>query len=445
MIPSKARFDTNRNNTKIMLTIPYTKAPAKPLRSKIKNGTLRDMRYETLIHTEGQVIINPDGDIAVTTLWSKPKIKVTNPRIAVVGSLYGAGIDVLLRNLAYNPQIIALYYTGKDRGSSLETLKKAWKQELDLPKELMEVTKNVVFSPLPDPIILPKRTQTGARQTFLPTQPTNNLPSDIFCHSIKADKPVQVWQGLLQEVLRYGQVTQLRKGKRRELLNVSATIRHPTCEVSEYTESMFNKELDADQDYTYGNRINSYFGFSFLDKAIELVKEDSETRKAYFTLWDNAQVQQSCPCLVSLFFRKHKERLSLTAAFRTHNLLDAWLPNANAIAAIQKNVCDRVGVPPGFLTIFSHSLTIDPANEGEHRAKISIKKNTRVDLDDRGFFNIRVDKDQCVAEHFHEATLLGVYRAKNADQLCSKIKHLIGSVSHALYIGKEIGKICCSK
>ena len=67
-------------------------------------------------------------------------------------------------------------------------------------------------------------------------------------------------------------------------------------------------------------------------------------------LWDTARdltVKEGRPCLGSLFFRRFEGKLTLSATFRTHNAMDAWLLNVYGLMAVQNWVAERVGFLPG--------------------------------------------------------------------------------------------------
>ena len=81
------------------------------------------------------------------------------------------------------------------------------------------------------------------------------------------------------------------------------------------------------------------------------LRRDPRTRGAYVSLWDSAadlpQLSQpehpATPCLTTLFFRVASDRLTLTATYRAHNLLTAWLENVYGLMAIQRHVAAGAG------------------------------------------------------------------------------------------------------
>ena len=72
------------------------------------------MHFEALYYAERLNLVNPAGDVALCTLWSKPEaaLKIVEEagidlspetsRLAVVTNLYGNGLPQMLRNLLWN-------------------------------------------------------------------------------------------------------------------------------------------------------------------------------------------------------------------------------------------------------------------------------------------------------------------------------------------------------
>jgi len=194
-----------------------------------------------------------------------------------------------------------------------------------------------------------------------------------------------------------------------------------------------------------------------LQIAIKRLQKDIESRHVYIALWDNSRdlpEGHGCPCLVSLFFRYFDDKLTLTATFRTHNAMDAWLENVYGLMAIQCYVAEAVNIPRGPITVFSHSISI--STEVLERAKaVADKKETDeiINLqtgkrdpryDHHGHFTVTIDRDtqEIVVQHNHEGILLTEYRGKTAQILEKQLARddAISEMSHALYLGREIAK-----
>ncbi len=171
---------------------------------------------------------------------------------------------------------------------------------------------------------------------------------------------------------------------------------------------------------------------------------------------DVADAHQGSPCLVTLFFRQVDDRLALTATYRAHNLLTAWLENVYGLMAIQRRVAADVGISPGELTVISQSLGIDPRSprfglaqrisaqwkRDEDRDADSGKYRLRVDPN--GYFAISVDHARrcIVAEHRASGVLIKRYEGARADRLAREISAdmAVSLVSHALWLGRELAR-----
>jgi len=144
---------------------------------------------------------------------------------------------------------------------------------------------------------------------------------------------------------------------------------------------------------------------------------------------------------VSLYFRKFEGKLTVSATFRTHNALDAWLLNVYGLMAIQQWVADRVGLPPGALVVISHSLGLDP-RELDRALLIIGKRPFEVRLDPMGYFRITLDGEEIFVEHRFEDVTLKEYRGKTAVSLQHQIARdeALSDLNHAMYLGRQLAK-----
>ena len=208
---------------------------------------------------------------------------------------------------------------------------------------------------------------------------------------------------------------------------------------------MFDAELDG-ADYTYGNRLGEHFGFDTLQIAIDQLRANPETRDAFISLWDTAYDLpggHSHPCLVTLFFRRSQGALTLTATYRAHNLLTAWLLNVYGLMAIQRHVAGRVGMPIGPITVISHSLGADPSSDRYPAAVARGRERAPqrgLDEDPNGYFVVSLDGDAILAEHRFEGALIKHYRSERADRIAHAVAAdmAISLPSHALWLGREL-------
>ncbi len=160
------------------------------------------------------------------------------------------------------------------------------------------------------------------------------------------------------------------------------------------------------------------------------------------------------PCLTTLFFRLSGDRLTLTATYRAHNLLTAWLQNVYGLMAIHRHVADGAGLPTGAITVVSHSLGIDPSSSRYETARLVAEGWSRDDDVDRrtgktalredpnGYFVVSVDRERgcIVADHRYGGVLVKRYEAERASTIEQQVSAdmAVSLVSHALWLGREL-------
>ncbi len=300
------------------------------------------------------------------------------------------------------------------------------------------------------------------RKVPLPRVRMESFPSDPRAHVIRSDDPLSAWLELVRTLVRFGLPVQLAKGRRRELQNVKVVVASPQRRLPEatalrafgydpmrletYRQEILSGTLHGDETYSYGNRIRAHFGLDSLRECVRRLRRDPEDRKSYVVLWDprrDLAAEHGHPCLVGLFFRRFQDQLTLSATFRTHNALDAWLINFYGLMAIQEWVARRCSMKPGAVTVISHSITIDAGQLD--RAKQIAREAGRQRAyreDPMGYFKITLDGGEILVEHRFQDVTLKEYRHRKAGRLQQEI-HRDGAVSdinHAIYLGRQLAR-----
>lgn len=80
------------------------------------------------------------------------------------------------------------------------------------------------------------------------------------------------------------------------------------------------------------------------------------------------RLPQGFPCMTSLSFQLDGDRLLLTATYRNQYYIRRALGNFLGLAALQRFVCDAVGLAQGPLTIHAFHARIDPGTRREGAA-----------------------------------------------------------------------------
>jgi thymidylate synthase len=321
----------------------------------------------------------------------------------------------------------------------------------------------------------------------LPEVELQHFPSNPRGHQVISEKtPLEAWKELLYLLVHFGRRVSLAKGDRLELQNIKVVIEKPKFETKDRLQ-LYNFDIEKlrpyqrdivrskirnqsgrkilpvkaslkgqailphwvhlrpDESYNYAERLRVKFEIDVLEACVLRLRKDSEDRKSYFTLWNNAEDlkpgSSGHPCFVSLFFRKFEERLTLTATFRTHNALDGWLLNFYGLMAIQDWVAKRVGLKVGAITVISHSISVDP-RELDRALLIIGKRPFKVRLDPMGYFRVAIDNGQILVEHRFEDVTLKEYRGKTAVSLQHQIARdvAVSDINHAIYLGRQLAK-----
>jgi len=428
-------------------------------------------------------------------------------KIAVIGNLRGNGFPYFIRNLLYNPQITHLACCGRNRYGSLEDLISFFTKGVEQIKESSPYHLNGQTVPavritgrtrMIDGLVKPedfkpepKITYLGelqnnqsletARKYFLktfcnnhslncrhmvplPEVSINTLPCNPASFTISKKDVVQAWEKLVFILYRFGRTVHLVKGDRKELQNVKVTVEQPVSspdqrffkywfsedKIKSYQKDILSGEEPADVSYTYGHRIRSYFSMDGLTKVAERLLKDNEDRKSFIALWDTGndlRGGKSTPCLVSLFFRYYEKKLTLTANYRTHNAIDAWIYNFYGLKAILDFVADKTGMESGAITVISNSISMDMDESTIARAALLVKnRKTTIKTDPNGIFNFTVDKqkNEIIAQHCtKDGLLIHEYRGKKAESIQHKIYRdmAVSDLNHAMYIGRQLALV----
>lgn len=434
-------------------------------------------------------------------------------RIAAFGNLYGNGLPHMLRNLLWNPQISYLLILGQNLSGSAEHLRNFFEQGLEESEILGSKTFKIVgtsrhidglvaptdFVAPPTVRVLGNLTDDETRPEVLsffgslpalldrdiprvarelPSVEVNRYPSEPRSHTIVRKRPLEAWRELVYRLVRFGHRSALKKGERIELQNVKVVIQEPIEDSDEtvsahgfdplrfrnYQRLILCADPPKETSYTYGNRMRGYFRregqvIDFVEDSIRKLDGDKQTRHAYIALWDSARDSAgSSPCLVSLFLRLFDGKLTLTATFRTHNAISAWPENVWGLIAVQRLICAGAQLPPGAITVISHSISVDADTSLDRAKQIAQQRHSDDDIDPEtgrrelridpnGEFTITVDRTsgEIIAQHTYQGIVLTEYRGKNAAEIESRIARdcAISVISHALYVGRELAKAEC--
>jgi thymidylate synthase len=307
-------------------------------------------------------IISREGVAALCSLWTpvdylirrireaEPELLRPDGPLALIGGLYGGGLNVMLRNLHHNPQIGALILCGKDFSGASDHLKLFFEGRVSITGLLQtyvfddgrseELEKMVIHGPgasytmdsllrpemfaarpevmdLTGPVtpeVLsrisgflgsyrpPAAPASRPAPVPLPRPRVRHFPSDPFSQAVSAGTIAEAWSEILSRLHRFGRPVRFRNGKERlELLNLKAVIERPgemeekdrrflnlsEGQLAEYAGQLLSPDLDHGLPYTYGHRMRSHFESDRLAWAARDLSLAGDSRHALVTLWDN--------------------------------------------------------------------------------------------------------------------------------------------------------------
>lgn len=459
-------------------------------------------------------VINPAGTVGVVTLWSKwrnvakrvkerfPELMEENSPIALFSNLYGNGLPQMLANLAYNPQISKLVIIGNDtkivpsytflenfleKGVEIEEIggvemARIKGTSFHLDKKL----KPKYFSHLSvkrfslddydgfyNFVIGKDEPNLKERRKIILDKPKfTDFPSDITGHQIIAKTPIEAWIELVYRLHRFGRNVPIKKGpaieERRILLDVGVSVKDPTFEEDEmlkeigfdpkelraYQRKMLSSNIPESAEYSYGNRLRSYWGgHDTLETIVGMLRDNPEHTFAFTSLWDPSNdlvERKATPCLTDIHFIKHPEieKLMLMASFRAQDLISAWIPNMYGLRAIQEFVSAETGIASGQINLRTRYLSIDPNSPStiSSIARVNEKRKAPKSIDDpKGNYVVEAFPKNGIIQvrhHSPEGIFLEEIEGRDMIEVKEKLRKLeaFTSTDHAMWIGMELAK-----
>ncbi len=476
----------------------------------------QSLPFKPFYFSERLHVINMHSDVGVATLWTPVQtvmdllrrlridLDPASSRIAVLANLYGDGLPQLIRNLLWNPQIRHLLILGQNLSGSAEELANLLTLGVEPAKRLGQSCFRIIgteryvdtsFDPqfiigYIRPVVLGKLSAPGTAaavraffKTLPPLERTRRervhaplpvyqpvyFPSEPRAHTIVRQRPLLAWEEVVRRVLRFGVPVRVDGGRRLELQNLKVVVTEPVeddsaalhavgfrlADFRAYQAAILSGEQPAEVCYTYGNRLRSHWHLDLIKTAAQRLAAEPTSRNVVLSLWDPAQDfgVASTPCLLTVFLRLFQDVLTLTATFRAHNVMSAWLCNLYGLMAIQSEVAREAGgLPHGPITVVSHSITIDTdATERLDLAKQMMKNkrgnnilenSKKLQYDPNGYFTFTVDQKagEVVAVHKAGGETLTQYRGRTAVAIEGQIARdgAISDIGHALYVGRQL-------
>jgi len=243
------------------------------------------VKFEALYYQDRLKIVNPEGDVAITTLWSKVEsahqileeagvdLAPDSSRIGPIANLYGNGLPQMLRNLLWNPQLRHIVILGKNLSGSREWILNFFEHGLEeveflgakafrirnttrtidgcvQPQSFPHIPGFTVLGDVGDPA-----TKAGLKAFFdglppqqacedarvepppIPEPVVSRFPSEPRGHTIVRDTPMEAWSELIFRLVRFGHRNTVAKKSgpesRLELQNLKIIIEQPREEADD--------------------------------------------------------------------------------------------------------------------------------------------------------------------------------------------------------------------
>lgn len=454
------------------------------------------------IYSKDNLILgSPKSEVAIVTLWTPVKKiteKLDKNLFNIAGQLYSkSGINYIIRNILANPSIHYLIVCGQDTSSSGQALINFFQKGIDedyniidtdfalihkeIPKESIELIrenvniKNLIGVRDADKIAkelkscLVKGRPFADSQTFPEhkEEKAASFPTDQSVFKIREKYIGSAWLRILKLILKFGAVNKSWYGNEvREIFNVASVISDedpfrpemfPFLQISkqdiEKYQSSIMKGDRGDEIYSYGERLWSYKGINQVeDVMIPYLKKHPNDRAALAVIFDMTADHKASrsPCMCLVQATTLKDKLNLTAYFRSHAIFSGWVLNAFGLRRVQYYLAEKLSKKPGLLTIFSNCAHIYD-NELPAAKKI-VKEHgfKKLDycLDPRGYFIISVKGKDIILRHYSPDNQFLQELRQNGLEEKAAIKiynklilvEAVSEISHAFDLGAELQK-----
>ncbi|VUT25699.1 MAG: Putative thymidylate synthase [Candidatus Methanolliviera sp. GoM_asphalt] len=187
---------------------------------------------------------------------------------------------------------------------------------------------------------------------------------------VQGRTPKDVWyRGLKLIMSRGAHVLDERGSNTKEILNLMTRIEEPRGNFPEEIlkrermlieyEDQFLSPENKGFSYTYGERLRNWEGIDQIQVIIERIRNTKNTRRATATTWIPAidSKREEVPCMILVDF-KLREKLELTALFRSHDFYGAYPYNIYALSKLQEYAAREIKAKPGGITVLSISAHI---------------------------------------------------------------------------------------
>lgn len=133
----------------------------------------------------------------------------------------------------------------------------------------------------------------------------------------------------------------------------------------------------------YGFRLRKKYQRDQLERAVDLLRVDTASRRAVVTLWDIddlGSTSKDVPCNVIFFVKVRSGKVDLTVCNRSNDLYLGVPYDVFTFSVIQRYLAGKLGLPVGSQTHFTDSLHVYPSNEKDIQTIVDANREEQVHL-----------------------------------------------------------------
>ena len=449
-----------------------------------------------LYHPEKYGIIQGTGKDGLCTAWSDPEMilerePLLKKRFAIIGHLYSRkGVEIMLRNLALNPDIRNLYLWASNPLSRTAFGSKGWKLlksifEGDLSELPESLDRNILEKIVRNVRLHDVSSMKLSELANLPASPSKPymepyafkeeenrgnrpFPSEGSGFLTRGINLMDVWPKAISNIMRYGRIKGTEYGSReKELSALMWVIEEPEIPEmpgwpdslksktgisgwKDYLNAFLDKNVPEGSSYTYGNRLREFFGVDQVEWMKSKLMSAPQTRRAVGILYHPPSDEKisSPPCLNWLQFLERDGKLDMFAIFRSHDMFKAAIPNAISLIGLISWISEHTGMEKGKLVITSYSAHIYEEDWDDakwisqcHENSLPLDFRTERDADPRGNVVISVADGRITAELITDNGKMEI-SGKSAREIAYRVARLglLSSPLHYADIAMELQK-----
>lgn len=133
---------------------------------------------------------------------------------------------------------------------------------------------------------------------------------------------------------------------------------NPNAELISKRAPIWCKHMDENGD------VRSNYGWQWnrnsqLDKVIEKLKEDKDTRQAVISIYDGKEIdtyEYDTPCTLSIHFQIVEDKLCMSVNMRSNDLWYGFCNDQYCFSKLQELVAKKLNIPVGWYYHFSSNL-----------------------------------------------------------------------------------------